>query len=211
MYNEYILKTVSEKHWKKVVSFLFTKGFTYHKITDVNLAYDQFKMFPYIIIYFYNKSLGGSHIYRMEKPSITYEKLKEFFKKEKCYWKVVKKTTNGPGNRTFISVNGIVDLEYTLNKTTVPTIGKIFVFGSRKAARRFLIENNSHKVILKCKVTNPVKAMYRMSVNQENMSKLKKFWSMKHLTLSKSGDCDITYCPRNTYFVDSCTPIEISN
>lgn len=126
---------------------------------------------------------------------------------KKHYWKVVCLSRCGPGARDFQHVSSNTTdskllLTYEIGKKTIPKVGKIFVFNTRKAARLYRGDRNFQRV-LKVKIDGtPVKAYHRSILR--SFEGVVEFWKNPNNPPSR------VYAPGGTYFVDSVTPVEES-
>ena len=95
---------------------------------------------------------------------------------------------NKNGRHFSAITEGEYRLEYKVGETTIPKIGKIFVFNTIEDAKNFGFCNSSK--LFTCEVTNPIRALYR-SWSLDFPS----FWNLNKHTVE---------VPLGTYYVDSC-------
>ena len=127
-------------------------------------------------------------------------------KQQKYYWKVCALSCLGKYQSSIANISGY-SLEYKMGKTTLPKIGKIFVFNTRKAARLYkkhLLYSNSNLIIFKATVENPQVVNVWIS-SRLHTSDLDVYWLSR-----RSIDQAIVPAPMGSYFCDSCTIIEKS-
>lgn len=116
--------------------------------------------------------------------------------KKKYYWKVVyPKTFSGETYYFSATTVGKYKLEYKIGHKTLPKIGQIFVFRTRKDARNF---NKTGLKIMKVKVENPRPLDWRAPIGDS----IDNFWNCQPVPYH-----NCVSSPPGTYGVDSVTPI----
>lgn len=124
-------------------------------------------------------------------------------RRKKYYWKVVWESPQ----RKFFSCSDLPPkfvLKYKIGEKTVPKIGKIFIFNTRKNARNYIKFQSCNYVhhfkILKVRtVGTPKIASWRAFIGNDTIL---QFWSNKNISLRET--------PQGTYFADAVIPVELS-
>lgn len=111
-------------------------------------------------------------------------------------------STNAAYLNTRYMIPKSVLLEYGIGKTTVPNVGKLFVFGTPRDAARFTYSSDTHKII-KGYAKNPKIAKKRLSLDSFQGDNLNIFWRDHYI--------NYTFPPDGTFFCDSFTGLKVIN
>lgn len=119
----------------------------------------------------------------------------------KHYWKVVRK--DGAGGYVSAWAKDSFELSYEIGYWTQPTIGKIFVFGTRDQARNYLNDriNKDDYRIMKVIAVSP-EPCRRREIPMIGQYNFPKFWNNKVINLN-----DMRPAPQGTFFADEVKPI----
>ena len=124
--------------------------------------------------------------------------------KTKTVYKVVVKQRGTFWSYAKFLVSNKYALEYKLGKTTVPKIGKLFVFKRKKDAKDFFKQEDLFNIacIMKGKAVNVEQGTWRCDLE----GSFEEFWEAFKKNISYY---DVCQAPQGTFICDSFTPEEI--